>query len=106
MWQFPFTVLVILNLADFWATEQLIEAQGYSIEANPLLYNLMVYVDSCWPILAMKAIPLILLGVALFMFYRYTIVNKKLVRNVLWGLNISLYYVVVLGAIMLNKITI
>lgn len=106
MWYFPFAILVILNLADFWATEQLIQEQGYSIEANPLLYSAMIYVNGCWPILVMKLIPLTILGVALFLFRKYITVKEQLVRNALWGLNIGLCYVVLIGAMLLNRITI
>lgn len=106
MWYFPFAVLVILNLADFWATEQLIQEHGYSVEANPLLYSLMVYFNGCWPILVAKLIPLTILGVALFLFRRYITVKEKLVRNVLWGVNIGLCYIVLLGAMLLNRIII
>ncbi len=105
MWYLPFSILVLLNLADYWATSALIKLQGFSVETNPLLYHAMVAVNGTWPILAMKVIFLIILGVALFYFKQYIATSKeKLIRNVLWGLNIGLCLIVMGSLLLLNGI--
>jgi len=105
MWYIPFAILVLLNLADYWATNALIKLQGYSVETNPILYHWMVAVNGTWPILAMKGFFLIVLGVALFHFKKYIAVSReKLFRNMLWGLNIGLCLIVLASLLLLNGI--
>jgi hypothetical protein len=65
-----FVYLVVINVLDFITTRMMIMNQGYNIEANILLLKQMQYVDSTYPILIAKMIPLVLLGFGLLMMIK------------------------------------
>lgn len=56
------TGLLLLNIADFEFTRRLIEAFGFEVELNPILYHLMVKTNSVTPILFVKGLFLGLIG--------------------------------------------
>lgn len=107
MWYLPFSILVLLNLADYYLTDALVKIQGYSVETNPILYRWMIAVHGTWPILVMKGFFLIILGVAIFCFKKYIVTLKDtLIRDALWYLNIGLCLIVLWSTFILNGITI
>ena len=54
-------VLALLNLADFFMTSRLIAEFGFVIEANPVMYELLVWTDTVWSLLVVKASALAIL---------------------------------------------
>jgi len=51
-------LLTLLNVVDFQTTAFLVHLYGFGVEANPLMYNAMVLVDSVCGLLIVKGIVL------------------------------------------------
>lgn len=105
MWTFPYIVLVALNLLDYWATNILVGREGFSVEANPILYAWITSANSTTPILVAKIIPVVCIGIILVYFRHGLLHRAKLIRNVLWGLNAVTGVVCVIGALLLHSVS-
>ena len=66
-------VTLLVNMIDFTTTKVLVERHGMEVEMNALLYKLMTYYGSTWPILWAK---LFVIGIAWFMIYKHYIPEK------------------------------
>ena len=89
-----FLLLFLLNIVDFVTTKILVDIQGFIVEANPILYNLMVNFDTVWVILYIK---LLILGL-FFIFIQkskdtFTLLPPKTLKWVLISL-IAIIFIV------------
>ena len=50
-----------LNIVDFQTTKFLVDRHGFEIEANPIMYNAMVMMDSVWGLVVVKVLVLSLM---------------------------------------------
>ena len=49
-------LLTCLNIIDFQTTKTLVDRHGFEIEANPIMYNAMVMVNSVWGLMIIKVV--------------------------------------------------
>ena len=100
-----FIILVFLNLLDFQTTKVLVDAQGFSVEANPLLRHVMMISGTVYSILMVK-----LVAMAFFSFWYLRADDKTKSKfvpilalgNVLFGIvcGLNLYYIFLLHGFM------
>lgn len=93
-----FIILIFLNLLDFQTTKVLVDAQGFHVEANPLLRHLMMISGTVYSILMVK-----LVAMAFFSIWyckaddttKSKFVPILALGNVLFGIvcGLNLYYV-------------
>ena len=96
-----FIILIFLNLLDFQTTKVLVDAQGFQVEANPILRYFMMVSGTVYSILIMK-----IMAMGFFSFW-YCKADDKIktkfvpilfLGNLLFGIvcGLNLYYVLLI----------
>ena len=89
-----FGALVVMNVLDFITTKMLIDRQDYTVESNIYLLKWMQSVDSTYPILIAKAIPLLFFGLALIALVKKEPQHIRTVTIVINLMNVMLLGIV------------
>lgn len=95
--------LGVLNYFDYVFTKGLMIHQGYEVEVNPIMYNLVVYFDTPDALLWVKIGALTIFGLAVFWFRSHHRLTNKGIYRILVVLN-AIFVAVVLWGYYLNTL--
>ena len=65
-------ILSVLSISDFFITKLLIDIYGFEVEANPLMYKLIVLTNTPWSMLYVKMASLLMCWIV---FWRTKYIN-------------------------------